>query len=501
MQRSLPAARVRESNGDAVPATAVDPPGIESAHGSAAAMSRRRPSETIAVLATGAAFFMIVLDTSIVNLALPPIGAELASSLVGLQWIVDGYALVFASLLLSAGSLGDRFGAKRVFMTGLAVFTLASALCGASPTLSTLQFSRVLQGVGAALLLPTSLALLSQTISEPARRTQAIAAWASAGALGIALGPVLGGVLVEAFGWRSIFAVNLPVGLAGLWLTWRHFPETPRSAMRSLDPIGQGLVVAALAALTYALIDAGRSGLATAAPLIAGSVFLVSAAGFVFTESVVRQPMLPLGLFRRAAFTSTAIVGLLHNVGIYGMIFVLSLAFQQLRGINPLMAGLLFLPMTGALALGTRLGSMVLRSYGPAWPLIGGHLAASLGALSLAGIGVAAHAVALAVPLFLIGLGAGMTTPAMSLSILDSVDRNQSGLASGLLNGARQTGGVIGVALLGALIGEPATLAGARSAFLVAAGSLALAGIVALSSSRRARPASPVLINKDCLAK
>ena len=466
-----------------------------------AAVSGRRPSETVAVLATGAAFFMIVLDTSIVNLALPQIGAELASSLVGLQWIVDGYALVFASLLLSAGSLGDRFGAKRVFMTGLAVFTLASALCAASPTLSTLQISRVLQGVGAALLLPTSLALLSHAIADPERRTRAISAWASAGALGIALGPVLGGVLVEAFGWRSIFAVNLPVGLAGLWLTRRHLPESPRSATRSLDPIGQGLVITALAALTYALIDAGRSGVATAAPWIAGGVFLFAAAGFIFTESVVHQPMLALGLFRRAAFAATAMIGLMHNVGIYGMIFVLSLAFQKLRGTDPLMAGLLFLPMTGALALGTRLGSRVLRSYGPAWPLVCGHLAASLGALCLAAIGVAAPAVALAAPLFVIGLGAGTTTPAMSLSILDSVDRSQSGLASGFLNGARQTGGVIGVALLGALIGEPATFGGARSAFLVAAGALALAGIVAFSTSRQARLASPALINKECLAK
>jgi DHA2 family methylenomycin A resistance protein-like MFS transporter len=161
----------------------------------------------------------------------------------------------------------------------------------------------------------------------------------------------------------------------------------------------------------------------------------------------------------------------------------------------------MFLPMTGALALGTRLGSRILRSYGPAAPLVGGHLVASLGALALAGIGVSAHAVVLAGPLFVIGLGAGVTTPAMSLSILDSVDRSQSGLASGLLNGARQTGGVIGVALLGALLGEPATLAGAQSASLVAAGSLALAGIMALSASRQARSASPALTSKDCLAK
>lgn len=464
-------------------------------------MSVRQPHEKITAFATSAAFFMIILDTSIVNLALPTIGTELASDLVGLQWIVDGYALVFASLLLGAGSLADRYGAKRVFIAGLASFTLASGLCGAAPTITMLQSARVLQGIGAALLLPTSLALLNHAIAEPKRRTQAISTWAGAGALGIALGPILGGILIEAFGWRSIFMVNLPVGIVGLWLTLRYLPETPQSAIRSLDPIGQGFAIAALGALAYALINAGRFGPTTATSLIGGGVFMVSTAGFVVAESVVSQPMLPLGLFGRPSFASTAAVGLLHNIGIYGMIFVLSIAFQKLNGADPFTAGLLFLPLTGGLAVGTRLGSRILRSYGPQWLLVGGHFVAALGAVALAELNVSVFGIFLSVPLMVIGLGAGTTTPAMSLSILDSVDRSQSGLASGLLNGARQSGGVIGVALLGALIGEPASLAGARSAFLAAGGALALASFVALSAWWQTRlfkrpalsaPASPV---------
>jgi len=345
-----------------------------------------------------------------------------------------------------------------------------------------LQMARVLQGIGAALLLPTSLALLNHAIADPKRRTQSISSWAGAGALGIALGPILGGILVEGFGWRSIFAVNLPVGLAGFWMTWRYLPPGLQSTIRALDPLGQGFAIAALAALTFALINAGRSGPTAVASLVGGGTFLVCVAGFVIAESAVRQPMLPLGLFGRPAFASTAVVGLLHNIGIYGMIFVLSLAFQKLRDADPLAAGLLFLPLTGALALGTRLGSKAMRTWGPAWPLVCGHLAASLGALTLAGLGVTAPGVVIAAPLLLTGLGAGTTTPAMSLSILDSVERKQSGLASGFLNGARQTGGAIGVALLGALIGEPATTEGARLAFLVAAGALALASMVALAA-------------------
>jgi DHA2 family methylenomycin A resistance protein-like MFS transporter len=449
--------------------------------------SRQQSNERRAVVATSAAFFMIILDASIVNLALPSIGAELGSTLVGLQWIVDGYALVFASLLLSAGSLADRYGARRVFMTGLGIFTTASMLCSEAPTITALQSARILQGIGAALLLPTSLALLNHAIAEPKRRTQAISTWAGAGALGIALGPVAGGILVEALGWRSIFAVNLPIGLAGLWMTWRHLPESPRSAVRSLDAIGQSFAIAALVALTYALINAGRAGGSSAASLVGGCAFLVSTAGFLITESLVQHPMLPLGLFRRPAFSSTAAVGLLHNVGIYGMIFVLSIGFQGLHSADPFTAGLLFLPLTGGLAVGTRLGSRVLRSYGPHRLLIGGHLVAALGALALALLNVSVLGFVLAAPLMVIGLGAGTTTPAMSLSILDSVDRSQSGLASGLLNGARQSGGVIGVALLGAMLGEPATFAGVRSAFLAAAGALALAGIVAFSAWWRSR--------------
>ena len=441
----------------------------------------------MAVLATSSAFFMIILDTSIVNLALPSIGAELASTLVGLQWIVDGYALVFASLLLGAGSLADRYGARRVFMTGLSVFTLASALCSEAPTITLLQIARALQGIGAALMLPTSLAL-NHAIAEPKRRTQAISTWAGAGALGIALGPVLGGGLVEAFGRRSIFAVNLPIGLAGLWLTWRHLPESPRSAVRSLDPFGQGFAILALAALTYALISAGRAGATDAVSLAAACVFVIATAAFVITESLVRHPMLPLDLFGRPGFSATAAVGLLHNVGIYGMIFVLSIGFQSVHATGPVVAGLLFLPMTGGLAVGTRLGSRLLRSYGPHWLLVGGHFVAALGALALAELNISVLGPLLAAPLMVIGLGAGTTTPAMSLSILDSVDRSQSGLASGLLNGARQSGGVIGVALLGSLLGEPATFAGIRWAFFVAAGALALAGMVAFSAWPRTKP-------------
>jgi MFS transporter, DHA2 family, methylenomycin A resistance protein len=438
----------------------------------------------IPAVATGAAFFMIVLDTSIVNLALARIGTELNCGLATLQWLVDGYALVFASLLLGAGVLGDRFGAKDTFMCGLVVFTLASALCGMAPNIEALQISRVVQGVGAALLLPNSLAALNNAFADPLRRSKAIAAWASAGALGVALGPVLGGLLLQALGWRSIFIVNVPVGLIALWLTQRNIPQGPRDRSRSLDVVGQLLAVGTLATATYSLI--GLNHVPSTAIFSWASLMacIVLAIGFITVEARQESPMLPLPLLGRRTLGPVALVGLLHNVSIYGLIFVLSLSFQRLRGLTPIDAGLLFLPLTLALGIGTRAGAVVLRNYGPFHALIQGHFAAALGALILASFGQELTPAALAVPLVVVGAGAGITTPAMNLMVLDSVERTQGGLASGVLNSARQTGGVIGVALLGTLLGEPVTSAGAQVAEYVAACVLCLASGLALAASK-----------------
>jgi MFS transporter, DHA2 family, methylenomycin A resistance protein len=438
-------------------------------------------TDWIPAVATGAAFFMIVLDTSIVNLALARIGTELNSSLATLQWLVDGYALVFASFLLGAGALGDRFGAKATFMCGLVVFTLASALCGMAPGIEALQISRIVQGIGAALLLPNSLAALNNAFADPLHRSKAISAWASAGALGVALGPVLGGVLVQVLGWRSIFIVNVPVGLAALWLAARHVPEGPRDSSRSLDVVGQVLAVGTLAIATYSLIGASHASSASSC-WVSGVACVVLGIGFIAVEARQETPMLPLPLLRRRTLGPVALVGLLHNVSIYGLIFVLSLSFQRFRGLTPIGAGLLFLPLTVGLGIGTRVGAMVLRRCGPFYALIRGHFAACLGALILASFGYSLTPAALTLPLFVIGAGAGVTTPAMNWAVLDSVERTRGGLASGILNSARQTGGVIGVALLGALLGE--STASAQVAEYVAAGILCLAGAVAFAAAK-----------------
>jgi DHA2 family methylenomycin A resistance protein-like MFS transporter len=450
-------------------------------------------SESAAIVATGAAFFMIVLDTSIVNLALPRIRDVFHADLVTLQWLVDGYAMVFASLLLNAGALGDRYGAKTMFSAGLLIFCAASATCGLASNMATLQCARAIQGIGAAILLPNSLAALNHTVQDPERRKIAVSTWSSAGALGIALGPLAGGVLVQYLDWRSIFLVNIPVGLVGFWLARRHVAVGPRHTQRKFDLIGQLLAVATLAALTYWMISLGRSHALSASLIISGGGVIALGAAFLLVEARQANPMLPLDLLFRPGLGSVALVGLLHNVGIYGLIFALSLAFQELRGMTPVGAGLLFLPLTLTLVAGTRVGAKFLHKSDPFGPQIWGHATSALGAIALAVMGFDHSLIAIAIPLCVIGLGAGVTVPSMNLSALDSVERERSGLASGILNSARQTGGVIGVALLGALVGGSVTAAGTSWATVAAA--IALAGASALagriSRQRRASSTAP----------
>ena len=346
--------------------------------------------------------------------------------------------------------------------------------------MATLQCARAIQGIGAAVLLPNSLAALSYTVQDPERRKVAVSAWASAGALGIAVGPLVGGVLVQYLDWRSIFLVNIPVGVVSFWLARRHVAVGPRQTPEGFDPTGQLLAVATLATLTYWMISLGRSHSVSASMILSGGGFIALGAAFLLVEARQANPLLPLGLLFRPALGLVALVGLLHNVGIYGLIFALSLAFQELRGMTPVGAGLLFLPLTLSLVAGTRVGATFLHKSNPSRPQIWGHAISALGAIALAVVGFDHSLIAIAIPLCLIGFGGGVTIPSMNLSALDSVERERSGLASGILNSARQTGGVIGVALLGALIGGSATAAGASRATLAAA--IALAGAAALAA-------------------
>ena len=284
-------------------------------------------------------YFMVILDTMVVNVALPALSAGLRTTTTGLEWVVDAYSLVFAALLLSAGALGDRRGAKTVFGVGIALFALASLACGMASSTAALIAARVAQGLGAALAVPSSLALLQAAYPERAARRRAFGIWGGVAGIAAGAGPVVGGALVSGLGWRSVFFLNVPIGAAALALAARVLPApTPRP--HGVDPAGQAAGIAALGGLALALIEAGSAGWAS--PVVIGglSAFVVAGGAFVLVERRASDPMLPLGLFSSATFSAATVVGLLINLGFYGELFVMSLYLQTLRGFSPLLAGI-----------------------------------------------------------------------------------------------------------------------------------------------------------------
>jgi len=433
-------------------------------------------------------FFMISLDATAVNVALPAMGRTFGATTAGLQWVVDGYTVPFAALLISAGAVSDRAGAKRVFGCGLAVFTAASAACGLAPWLVFLIGARVVQGGAAAVMLPASLALVRQAYPDPVSRARAVAVWSAGAASAIAAGPVVGGVLTSAADWRTIFFVNLPVGLAALVLLARA-PASPRRSV-PLDLTGQLAAIVTLAALAFGVISGGASGFAR--PLAAGALALAALSGtaFVVAEARVAHPMVPLGMIRSRVVAACLAIGFAINAAFYGIAFVLSLYFQRVLGEPPVTAGLMFLPMTVLLTAANLLSAKVAARHGHHVPVRAGLLVSALGMLALAfSHGTAALAIAL-VP---VGTGLGFALPSLTFVLLEAIPAAQAGLAGGLLNASRQTGGALAVALYGALVSGAFSgslpgsfLASMRASMLISAALLIASAVTALTVLRRA---------------
>jgi len=305
--------------------------------------------QTLIVTTASMGFVVSQLDVTIVNVALASIGRDLHASVAGLQWTVDAYALAFAALMLSAGVLGDRFGARRLFVAGLVLFAFASAACGFAVDAAQLVTARALQGIGAAAMLPNSLVLLNQSCGhDDGLRARAVGLWTAAGAVSIAAGPIVGGLLIAAFGWRSIFWVNVPLCVAGIVATYLWIADKkPEKKARGIDLSGQLLATIALTAFVGAMIELRPLGLMH--PLVIGGIVvaLLAASGFVLIERRASAPMLPPALFRDRTFNSATVFGICVNLTYYGMVFVLSLYLQRVLGHTPLEAGLAFLPLTG----------------------------------------------------------------------------------------------------------------------------------------------------------
>lgn len=433
--------------------------------------STTQPSSALPLAVICAGYFLVILDTMVVNVALPSIGRDLHGGISGLQWVVDAYTLSFAGLLLTGGALAERLGGRRVFRTGLASFTLASAACGLAPTLGLLVVARLVQGAGAALLVPSSLVLLQAAYPSREARSRAFGIWGSIAGIGAAAGPIIGGLLVTAWSWRGVFFINLPVALAALVAAIRFVPSTPRRP-RALDLSGQLVAVAGLALLTGALVEAGRLGWRAPTVLTGFGLSLLVLAGFVVVEHRSPDPMLPLGLFGRSSFRSGTAVGLLINFGFYGQLFVMSLYFQNLRGFSALRTGLALLPEAALLVVASTLSGRIMARTGPRLPMLLGLVIGGTGLLGISAAETHTTYGLLIGPLAAAGFGMALTMPAATASVMEAAPTDRGGIASGVVNAARQSGGVLGVALLGTFVSQRMRfIDGLHLGLVIAAGS------------------------------
>ena len=404
------------------------------------------------LLAVSLGQFLIQLDLTIVNVALPSIGADLGASTSGLQWVVDGYNLAVASLLLIGGRVGDRSGHKRVYLVGLVVFALGSGLCAAAPGPGWLIAFRVLQGVGAAIELPATLAILTHTFPEPTERAQAVGIWAGAAGSSLVIGPVLGGGLIAAFGWRAVFLANLPVIALIGFLTLRAVRERVEPQAGSLDVPGQVLGSTGLASLAGGAIEGGHLGFTSVLPLGLLATGVGALVAFLAIEHRRADPVLALDLFRRPAYSAANANGLVMGFVTIGLLFVYALYFQQVQGQSAIAAGLRFLPLTVAFVLtGPLVGRMIDR-VGYRTPMAVGAALLAMGSLLLLRVHADSGYGSVWWPFAIIGVGYGLLSTPMAAAVLDDVPEQRTGLASSTNLTARLIGGVFGIAVLGTVL-------------------------------------------------
>ncbi|MGW3143694.1 MULTISPECIES: MFS transporter [Streptomyces] len=428
-------------------------------------LSPRRRQLVLAVCCMS--LLIVSLDVTALNVALPSMQHELDAGTSGLQWTIDAYTLVLASLLMLAGSTADRVGRKRVFMAGLIVFSLGSLLCSLAPSLDTLIAFRMLQAIGGSMLNPVAMSIITNTFTDPRERARAIGVWGAVVGISMAAGPLVGGLLVESVGWRSIFWVNLPVGLAALLLTLRYVPESRAPKARRPDPVGQLLVIALFGSLTYAIIEAPSSGPGTVAPFAA--VALAALLGLLWYEPRRDEPLVELRFFRSVPFSGATVIAISAFAALGGFLFLSTLYLQNVRGLDALHAGLWMLPMAVPTFLCAPLSGRLVGSRGPRLPLLIAGLAMTTSGVLFAAFEAETSDATLFAGYVLFGIGFGFVNAPITNTAVSGMPRAQAGVAAAVASTSRQLGQTLGVAVVGAVLASGVGASPYRDVFVSAA--------------------------------
>ena len=428
-------------------------------------LDRRRRLIVLAVCCMS--LLIVGMDNTIVNVALPSIQRDFHASVSGLQWTVDAYLVVLASLLMLSGSMADRFGRRRTFQLGLVIFTLGSLLCSLAPGLIWLVVFRMIQAVGGSMLNPVAVSIIRNTFLDPKERAQALGAWGAVIGISLALGPVVGGILVHNVGWQSIFWVNIPVGVAAIALTARFVPESRADHPRRLDPIGQILVIVFLASLTYSIIQGPEAGWGSAQIVGLFTVAIVSFGSLVWYERRRFEPLIDVRFFRSTPFSGATLIAVSAFAAFSGFLFLNTLYLQDVRGLSPLDAGLYTLPMAAMAILASPISGALVGRRGPRIPLVLSGCALAIGSVMLTGLSPTTSFTSLIIAYLIFGFGFGLVNPPITQTAVSGMPAAQAGVAAAVASTSRQVGQSLGVAVVG--VAATSGLVGSLSAGLAQA--------------------------------
>jgi MFS transporter, DHA2 family, methylenomycin A resistance protein len=445
------------------------------------------------LLAVCSGYVMVILDVTVINVAVPQIGTELSASITQIQWITDGYTLVFAAGLLAGGALGDRLGNRRVFTWGAVLFTLSSIVCALAWDPVSLSAARLAEGLGAALIVPGSLALLAEVYPEAERRARAFGIWAALAGAAACAGPLLGGVLTSTVGWRWVFVINVPIGLFCLLGTLAWVRRSPRLTERRLDWPAQLTVAAAITFLIAALNEAGDVGWGSPLVLALFALAVLAIAGFAMRERTAARPALPLAFLGAPGIRAPAIIGLLFNFAFYGMVFTASVSFERQLHLGPAVTGFALLPAMAMTVVASVLAGRLARRFAARRIMTIGLLVGAAGLAVWAVTGSGLGYAVLVLPMMAAGFGTAFTLPAATGTIMGAAPDGFGGTASALFNTTRQIGSAAGVAVGGSLIATLHFDGGVRASMLCGALAFAVAAVIALWTFRRAPAPAPAV--------